>query len=132
MQRSKVNVLVDAFWGSSGKGRMAAWLADKHEVTFASSSNAPNAGHTVIKDGQKYVFKCLPSASVVPSVKSALLTGASVFDVGQLLIESVWTQAEILIHDRAVVLQPRHREQEVTSPTLTAIASTQQGSATAV
>src|SRR5262249_10146062 len=37
----------------------------------------------------------------------------------------------ILIHDRAVVLQQRHREQEMSSPTLTAIASTQQGSATA-
>ena len=132
MQRSKVNIILDAQWGSSGKGKNAAWLADKHEVTFASCSHSPNSGHTVVKDGQKYVFKCLPSASVVPSVKAALLTGASVFDVGQLLIESVWTQAEILIHDRAVVLQPRHREQEVTSPTLTAIASTQQGSATAV
>lgn len=131
MQRSKVNIILDAQWGSSGKGKFAAWLADKHEVSFASCSHSPNSGHIVVRGERAYLSKCLPSASLMPSVKTALLTGASVFDAAQLLTESAWTQAEIMIHDRAVVLQPHHRVQEALSPTLTAIASTQQGSATA-
>lgn len=131
MIHGRVNVLLDAQWGSSGKGKFAAWLAEQHDVTFASSSNAPNAGHSVILDGQKFVFKCLPAASLATCVETVFLTGASVFAFEQLTAESTWTRAEVLIHDRAVVLQERHREHERTCSTLTAIASTQQGSAAA-
>lgn len=127
----RVNVLLDAQWGSSGKGKFAAWLADRHGVTFASASNAPNAGHSVLRDRKRFVFKCLPAASLSSSVKAAFLTGASIFAPDQLAAEGAWTQAEILVHERAVVLQERHRAQERACPTLTAIASTQQGSAAA-
>lgn len=131
MIHSRVNVLLDAQWGSSGKGKFALWLAERYGVTFASTSNAPNAGHSVERDGQRCVFKCLPSASLAPSVRTAYLTGASVFSAEQLRQESAWTRAEVLVHERAVVLDERHRENERTSPSLTAIASTQQGSAAA-
>lgn len=131
MINSRVNVLLDAQWGSSGKGKFALWLAERYGVTFASSSNAPNAGHSVVRRGERFVFKCLPSASLAPSVKTAYLTGASVFAADQLRTESAWAKGEVLIHERAVVLQERHREQERTSASLTSIASTQQGSAAA-
>ncbi|AKT38277.1 adenylosuccinate synthetase [Chondromyces crocatus] len=131
MLDSKVNVLLDAQWGSSGKGKFCLWLAERHGVTFASASNAPNAGHTIALQGERWVFKCLPSASLAPSVSTVLLTGASVFDAEQLRTESGWTRAEVLIHERAVVLQPRHREREQGAMSLLAIASTQQGSAAA-
>ncbi|EYF06037.1 adenylosuccinate synthetase [Chondromyces apiculatus] len=131
MHHSKLNVLLDAQWGSSGKGKFSLWLAERHGVSFASASNAPNAGHSVVWQGERRVFKCLPSASLSPSVKTAFITGASVFDPEQLRTESTWTRAEVLIHERAVVLQPRHREQEQQHRGLTAIASTQQGSAAA-
>ncbi|MGK4001124.1 adenylosuccinate synthetase [Sorangium sp. So ce1036] len=127
----KVNVLLDAQWGSSGKGKFSPWLAERYGVTFASSSNGPNAGHCVERDGVRRVLKCLPAACVVPSVKTVLLTGASVFDIRQFKAEACWTNAGIVVHERAVVLQERHREQERASAGLTVIASTQQGSAAA-
>jgi adenylosuccinate synthase len=131
MIRGKVNVLLDAQWGSSGKGKFAAWLADQCEVSLASSSNMPNAGHSVVRDGVRRVYKCLPAASLSRSVGTALLTGASVIDLEQLDREVYWTDAEVCIHERAVILEPRHREAEQTNPGLVAIASTQQGSAAA-
>lgn len=127
----KVNVLLDAQWGSSGKAKAALWLAERHGATFASCSNGPNAGHTAVRDGQTYVFKCLPAASLASSVKTVLLTAASVFDIQQFKTEACWTNAGIIVHERAVILQERHRVQERTSNSLTAIASTQQGTAAA-
>lgn len=127
----RVNVLLDAQWGSSGKGKLAVWLAEHHGVTFSSCSNGPNSGHSAVRDGKRFVFKCLPASSLGSSVRTAYLTGASVFAVEQLLLESTWTDADLLIHERAVVLQERHREQERSCATLTAIASTQQGAAAA-
>lgn len=131
MQPGKVNVIVDAFWGSSGKGKFAAWLSEQFNVTIASSSNAPNAGHTVVIDGERRVLKCLPAACLVPNCQTAFLTGASVFDPVQLHKEMAWTTADVMIHDRAVVLTPLHKELEQSSDKLRSIASTLQGSAAA-
>jgi recombination protein RecA len=50
MQDGKFNVIIDAFWGSSGKGKTSTWLADKFSVTRVSSSNFPNAGHCQTAD----------------------------------------------------------------------------------
>ncbi|WP_437935285.1 adenylosuccinate synthetase [Sorangium sp. So ce341] len=132
MLGGKVNVLLDAQWGSSGKAKAALWLAERNGATFASCSNGPNSGHTAVRDGSKYVFKCLPAASLASSVDTVLLTGASIFDIQQFKTEANWTHAGIVIHERAVVLQERHREQERTSAGLTVIASTQQGTAAAM
>jgi adenylosuccinate synthase len=131
MIHSRVNVLLDAQWGSSGKAKFALWLAERYGVTFASCSNGPNSGHTAVRKGERYVFKCLPAASLSPTVRTAYLTGASIFDVEQFKRETSWTRADVLVHERAAVLEERHREQERTSASLTAIASTQQGTAAA-
>ncbi len=45
MIEGKFNVVLDQAWGSSGKGKTSAWLADRFSVTAVSSSNYPNAGH---------------------------------------------------------------------------------------
>lgn len=50
MQEGKLNILLDAFWGSSGKGKTSSFLADKFGVTRVSSSNFPNAGHCCGED----------------------------------------------------------------------------------
>lgn len=48
MQIGKFNILLDAGHGSSGKGKVSAWLVDKYGVCNVSSSNFPNAGHCQI------------------------------------------------------------------------------------
>ena len=45
MIRGKFNCFLDQAWGSSGKGLMSTYLADKFGVTNVSSANLPNAGH---------------------------------------------------------------------------------------
>lgn len=122
------NCVVDAFWGSSGKGKLAAALAMRYPIKNASSSNMPNAGHTVITpNGRKIVSKILPSAcSVNPDIK-AYVSPASAFWPEQLTREIADTDTGLVyIHERAIVMNQEmvDAEQVGSIPT---IASTGQG-----
>jgi len=139
MQDGKLNILLDCFWGSSGKGKTSAFLADRFNVTHVSSSNFPNAGHTALfEDGTKFVAKAIPTAAILKKVKGmgmeCWITPGSGFSWGQLCKE--WKEAgypEIRIHERASIVTDDHakREREGADSTMH-IASTMQGSAAAI
>lgn len=138
MQKGKMNIVLDAFWGSSGKGKISTYLADKFGVTKVSSSNFPNAGHTAsFKNGAKFVAKAIPTAMILKKVMGTGITGfispGSGFAPNQLVKE--WDQCgrpRLFIHSRASVVLPEHMERERSGPESTMhIASTMQGSATA-
>lgn len=139
MQDGKFNVVLDAFWGSSGKGKTSAWLADRFGVTRVSSSNYPNAGHTAaFDDGTKFVAKAIPTAAVLRKVKGVgiqcFISPGSGFDWVQLVKE--WDQAgrpEMVIHARASVVTEDHKRREREGSESTKhIASTMQGSGAAI
>lgn len=139
MQEGKLNVVLDAFWGSSGKGKTSAWLADHFGVTHVSSSNFPNAGHTAaFEDGTKFVAKAIPTAAVLKKVKGVGLqcwiSPGSGFAWEQLLREWVSSgKPDINIHSRASVVTPEHKQREMDGKDSTKhIASTMQGSAAAI
>lgn len=139
MQSGKFNVILDQAWGSSGKGKTSAWLADRFSVTAVSSSNFPNAGHTArFADGTKFVAKAVPTAAVLKRVKGmgmeCFISPGSGFDPLQMLKE--WAESgfpPIRIHGRASMVTPEHREREASGPDSTKhVASTMQGSAAAM
>lgn len=105
-------IIVDAFWGSSGKGKIATALADRLGIQNCSAANHPNAGHTVEYQSRKYVFKALPSPSCLPGRK-AFICADSVFASEQLLSE-IYTcgVSDVAIHERASVSRPDHIEAE--------------------
>ena len=139
MQTGKFNVIIDAFWGSSGKGKTSTWLADHYAVTRVSSSNFPNAGHTAaFEDGTKFVAKAIPTAAILKKTRGmgmeCFLSPGSGFAWKQLVKE--WVEAgkpTIRIHDRASIVTDDHvkREREGSESTMH-IASTMQGSGTAI
>jgi adenylosuccinate synthase len=47
-------IVVDAFWGDSGKGKVSAWLARQHQALFcARAGTGTNAGHSIaFEDGR--------------------------------------------------------------------------------
>lgn len=129
MVKGKFNILVDAAWGSSGKGAAAARLADIHRVENLSSSNFPNAGHTVVispevEGGEQFekifTFKTLPSGVAVAWAKReynpTLWIGPnSGFWGDQLdkeILETETPFSRLYIHPRAVMMQGRHPEME--------------------
>jgi len=139
MQDGKFNVIIDAFWGSSGKGKTSTWLADHYSVTRVSSSNFPNAGHTAaFEDGTKFIAKAIPTASILKKTRGigieCFLSPGSGFAWKQLVKE--WKEAgkpTIRIHERASIVTDDHakREREGSESTMH-IASTMQGSAAAL
>lgn len=139
MQSGKFNCVVDSAWGSSGKGAVSTRLADVHGVYHLSSANYPNAGHTVCFDDRSFVFKCLPSGAALNSfVKDRWLwLGAnSGIDQDVLLKEIKETDSveRVIIHDRAMIVEDRHRQAEAGggSQSTLAISSTMSGSGAAI
>src|SRR5215208_1662216 len=53
-------VIVGAQWGDEGKGKIVDLLA-QHSDLVCRYQGGPNAGHTIIADGETYKFKHMPS-----------------------------------------------------------------------
>lgn len=139
MIEGKFNVILDAFWGSSGKGKTSTWLADRHNVTNVSSSNYPNAGHTArFENGTKFVAKAIPTAAILRKTRGlgmrCFISPGSGFFPERLLNE--WGECgrpDIFIHDRASIVTQEHAARErVGAESTKHIASTMQGSGTAI
>lgn len=139
MIEGKFNVILDAFWGSSGKGKTSTWLADRYNITNVSSSNYPNAGHTaVFKDGTKFVAKAMPTAAILKKVSGlgmrCFISPGSGFSPKQLIKE--WNECgrpDLFIHERASLVTEEHAARERDGAESTKhIASTMQGSGTAL
>jgi adenylosuccinate synthase len=139
MIEGKFNVILDQAWGSSGKGKTSAWLADRFNVTAVSSSNFPNAGHTArFADGTKFVAKAIPTAAILRKVKGlgveCFVSPGSGFDPVQLIKE--WEECghpKIRIHARANLVTAEHKRRESDGSESTKhVASTMQGTAAAM
>jgi len=139
MQHGKFNILLDAFWGSSGKGKVSAWLADAFGVSHVSSSNFPNAGHTFQSGDYRFVAKALPTALALRHARGVGIQGwlsaASGLTVSQsgtwdrLVVEWLASgKPSLCIHARASIVTPQHAEAEQNGSGSTKhIASTMQG-----
>jgi adenylosuccinate synthase len=49
-------VIVGAFWGDEGKGKIISYLALKDKLDFCVRTGSVNAAHTVWMDGKKLRF----------------------------------------------------------------------------
>ena len=77
-------VIVGAQWGDEGKGKIVDLLAQESDVV-CRYQGGPNAGHTVIVDGETFKFRQLPSGIV--SGKLSVLGNGCVVDPEVLLGE---------------------------------------------
>lgn len=55
-----VDVLLGLQWGDEGKGKIVDVLAPRYDIV-ARFQGGPNAGHTLIFDGKKFVLHTIPS-----------------------------------------------------------------------
>lgn len=122
-----LDIVVDAFWGSSGKGKLAASLADRVKYNNLSSSNYPNAGHTTEIDGMRFVTKALPASHITCPEATVWLTPGSGVNMEQLITEFIWHEPQINVHERAVIMNHTHKAREEAENSVKGIASTLQG-----
>jgi len=99
-------VIVGAQWGDEGKGKIIDFLAKDSDavVRFQGGSNA---GHTVVVDGEKFVFHLIPSGILYPGKKCIIGNGV-VVDPGVLVGEIKDLQARGVVVDDLYVSNQAH------------------------
>lgn len=138
MNIKKVDIVVDLQFGSTGKGLIVGYLAEKNGYDVVVNANMPNAGHTYINDdGREWMHKVLPNGIVSPNLKYTMLGAGSIFSLDVLAKEIKASQdllqgTDIVIHPNSVVLKPQHFQQEQDAGIHTSMGSTAQGSGAAL
>lgn len=132
--------ILDAQFGSCGKGLLAGYLAETRQPTAIVSAYSPNAGHTYItSDGFRFVTTQMPIGSISPRARGIFIGPGAVIDPEKMLEElGVLTAAgrlnlqntEIIIHEHAAVVTEADAAEEAALG-LAAIGSTLKGSMTA-
>ncbi len=109
-------VIVGAFWGDEGKGKIISYLALKDKLDFCVRTGSVNAAHTVWKDGQKYALHMVPAAFVYEKTRLLIAAGANVH-VAQFFKELEQTKVgnRTGIDLNASVIEEKHSTQDKAS-----------------
>lgn len=70
-------VIVGAQWGDEGKGKIVDLLAE-HSDVVCRYQGGPNAGHTVVRDGETYALHHVPSGILCPGTVCVIGAGCVV------------------------------------------------------
>lgn len=60
MTKGKVDALLGIVFGDEGKGKVVDFFTPRYDIV-ARFAGGPNAGHTIIFDGKKFVLRSIPS-----------------------------------------------------------------------
>ena len=60
MTQGKVDALLGIVFGDEGKGKVVDYFTPRYDVV-ARFAGGPNAGHTIIFEGKKFVLRSIPS-----------------------------------------------------------------------
>ncbi len=109
-------VIVGAFWGDEGKGKIISYLALKDNLDFCVRTGSVNAAHTVWKDGQKYALHMVPAAFLNEKTRLLIAAGANVH-VGQFFKELEQTKVDgrIGVDENASIIEEKHSAQDKAS-----------------
>lgn len=105
LKEGKVNFLLDLSAGSSGKGKLAAYIAKyANNLDFAVTSASPNASHVSIDGDKQFILKTFPSSAIYHEKLKAIYicAGATIY------IDSFWKEIEDLgIPKNKIFIHPR-------------------------
>ncbi|RLI37955.1 adenylosuccinate synthetase, partial [Candidatus Bathyarchaeota archaeon] len=107
-------VVVCGFFGDTGKGKVISYLALADGLDVAARGGVgPNAGHTVIYKGRKYIMRMLPSAFV--NERCRLLIGPGVLvdpDVFLREVELVGARGRVGLDPQCAIIEEGHKERD--------------------
>lgn len=112
----KVDVVLGAFFGDEGKGKIIDFLSTKADISLRCAGGN-NAGHTIAFDGKKFAMHLVPSGIFSGAV--AIIGNGVVVDP-EVLLNEIKTLEEagistknIRISDKAHVIFPYHKEYDL-------------------
>ncbi|HEX9862322.1 MAG TPA: adenylosuccinate synthetase [Candidatus Bathyarchaeia archaeon] len=121
-------VIVGAFWGDEGKGKISSYLALKDKLDFCVRTGSVNAAHTVWIDGKKYALHMVPAAFINPKTRLLIAAGANV-DVKTFFseVEQTNVQSRIAIDQNASIIEEKHSAADKASAVNRGIGTTGRG-----
>lgn len=133
---SRFIAVLDAQFGSTGKGNVVGYVGQHDQPDTIVTAWAPNAGHTSIVNGVKFIHTQLANGIQSPRLKTVLIGPGSVVNLGALYAEVrhatevLGSAFDMVIHPHAAVLLDEDSKSE--SEHLFKIGSTMKGSMAAV
>lgn len=108
--------ILGAAWGDEGKGHIVHSLSARYNWVVRFNGGA-NAGHTIYRNGVKYVHNLMPSFDWRSDIPKAFLGSGMVIDLEQLHkeVSSLWNvnssfPARVYVDPDAFVVMPEHKE----------------------
>lgn len=119
----KLTICMDGGAGSSGKGRLGAWLCNHashfdgtYSWSFACNAFMSNAAHTIVlDDGTEYVYQSLNSMAYAHNFKKIYICGGAVLELQPLLNEIKINNIkpyELGIHPLVAIVQQKDIDYE--------------------
>ncbi|GAB4198819.1 MAG: adenylosuccinate synthase [Bacteroidia bacterium] len=118
-----VDVLLGLQWGDEGKGKLVDILSPSYDI-IARFQGGPNAGHTLIFNGKKYVLHTIPSGIFRDNIINLIGNGVVIDpivlckEIKNIEAEGVEVKNRLLISRRAHLIMPSHRWLDAASEAL--------------
>ena len=110
----QVDVLLGLQWGDEGKGKIVDVLASKYQIV-ARFQGGPNAGHTLVIGGKKFVLHTIPSGIFREHLINLIGNGVVLDpvtlekEITQLTTAGISVQNRLLLSRKAHLILPTHR-----------------------
>jgi adenylosuccinate synthase len=109
-----VDVLLGLQWGDEGKGKIVDVIGHRYDVV-ARFQGGPNAGHTLVVEGKKYVLKQIPSGIFHPQTVCLIGNGVVLNpvilkdEIQSLRDAGIDIRQRLLLSRRMHIILPTHR-----------------------
>ena len=117
-----VDLLLGLQWGDEGKGKIVDVLTKNYDI-IARFQGGPNAGHTLIFDGNKHVLHTIPSGifhkTAINIVGNGVVIDPVIFkkELDNLSQYNIDFKSKLLISRKAHLILPTHRLLDAASET---------------
>jgi len=109
-----IDVLLGLQWGDEGKGKIVDVLTPKYDI-IARFQGGPNAGHTIIFEGKKFILHTIPSGIFSEKAKNIVGNGVIVDpfimqkEIKNLDDNNIPIDNRLFISRKAHLIAPSHR-----------------------
>jgi adenylosuccinate synthase len=118
-----IDLLLGLQWGDEGKGKIVDVLTKNYDI-IARFQGGPNAGHTLIFDGNKHVLHTIPSGifhdKALNIVGNGVVIDPVIFqkELENLSVYNIDFKSKLFISRKAHIILPTHRLLDAASETL--------------
>jgi adenylosuccinate synthase len=118
-----IDLLLGLQWGDEGKGKIVDVLTQNYDIV-ARFQGGPNAGHTLIFDGNKHVLHTIPSGifhkTAINIVGNGVVIDPVIFnkELKNLSDYNIDFKSKLLISRKAHIILPTHRLLDAASETM--------------